>query len=546
MRTEALNQDDPPELELRHSLRVLRRRKWTVALACLAVVAAALATSVAQTPLYEGKARLLIQTQNRDSIFDPVTGQRNDPARAVQSEILVIDSEPVRAAVRQRLGQAPRISASAIAETDGVELTATDPDPRRAALVANTYGEAYIEVRRRQAVDSLLATGKEIQAKIGELQTQIDDLNGRIERLGPSGQALEAQSLRAKRDSLLQQQALFRQKLDQVQVDTSLKGGGALLVTPASVPSSPVRPKPVRDAVLGLVVGLLLGVSLAFLLDHLDDSIKTKDDVEGAAGAVPVLGLIPAVPSWKDRATPVVASLTDQSSSTAEAYRSLRTSVQFLGFDRPISLLQVTSPSSGEGKTTTLANLAVALARAGQRVTIVCCDLRRPRIHEFFGLPNGVGFTSVLMGHVDVDTALQSVPHVEGLRLLASGPVPPNPSELLSSRRAVEVLSRLQAEADVVLLDCPPVLPVTDAAVLAGRVDGTLLVARAGVTNKGELARTLELLHQVAAPLMGVVLNGVTAEAAYGYAYGYGYGGSDHLGPPAPPRPQGVVAASRI
>ncbi len=544
MGPDAVNQEDSPQPELRRAWQLLRRRKWTVLVACAAVVAAAVGASLAQTPVYEGTARLLIQTQGRDSVFDPVTGQRNDPARAVQSEILVIESAPVRAAVRQRLGEAPPVTASAIAETDGVEIKATDPDPRRAALVANTYGQAYIDVRRRQAVDALLATGKEIQAKVGELQTQIDDLNARIERLPAASQALEAQSLRAKRDSLLQQQALFRQKLDQVEVDTSLKSGGALLVTPASVPASPVRPQPVRDGLLALAVGLLLGVSLAFLLDHLDDSVKTKEDLEASAGALPVLGLIPSIPSWKHSAAPVVASVTEQTSATAEAYRSLRTSVQFLGFDRPISLLQVTSPTSGEGKTTTLANLAVALARAGQRVTMVCCDLRRPRIHEFFGLPNGVGLTSVLMGQVDVTDALQDVGQVEGLQLLASGPIPPNPSELLSSRRAVEVLTSLQAEADIVLLDCPPLLPVTDAAVLSGRVDGTLLVARAGSTTRGELSRTLELLHQVGAPVMGVVLNGVTSEAAYGYAYGYG--GTDHASLPVSGRAQGAVAGSRV
>src|SRR5215213_1650129 len=190
-----------------------------------------------------------------------------------------------------------------------------------------------------------------------------------------------------------------------------------------------------------------------------------------------------------------------------------------MGLDQPMRTIQVTSANPQEGKTTTLANLAVALARSGSTVAIVCCDLRRPRVHEFFGLNNDVGFTSVLLGKVGLAGAMQEVPDQARLSLLASGPLPPNPSELLSSRRTVEVLGSLQAEYDIVLIDAPPVLPVTDALVLSGRVDATLLVAVAGATTRKEGARAVELLRQVDAPLVGAVLNGVDSEGSYGYAY---------------------------
>ena len=516
-------QEESSELDLRDFLRVIRRRRWLVLLACVATVATALGASFVQTPRYEATAHLLVQTQGQDSLFNPVTGQRIDPERAVQSEILVVKSEPVRDLVRRQLGTAPDIEAGVIAETDGIEITARDADPRRAAEVANAYGRAYIDFRRTQGVEALLAAGKEIQGKVAELQGQIDGLNGQIDRMSPQQRATDGQPLQAKRDALLQQQALFKQKLDQLQVDTSLKGGGALLLSPASVPGSPASPRPVRNGLSAAVVGLLLGVGLALLREHLDDSIKGKEDVDRVVGGLPVLGLIPSVRAWKDRSTPVVAARTEPTSPAAEAYRALRTSVQFLGFERPMRLVQLTSPSSSEGKTTTLANLAVTLAGAHQRVTVVCCDLRRPRIHEFFGLSNKIGFTSVLMGDRPLSDAVQAVPGVPGLQLLASGPIPPNPSELLASRRAAEVLTALQAESDIVLLDCPPVLPVTDAALLSGQVDATLLVATARATTRRSLARSLELLRQVGAPLMGVVLNGVTSEAGYGYGYGYGY-----------------------
>ncbi len=513
-------QEEPSELDLREFLRVIRRRRWLVLAACLATVATALGASFLRTPMYESTAHLLVQTQGQDSLFNPVTGQRIDPERAVQSEILVVKSEPVRDLVRRQLGTAPDIEAGVIAETDGIEITARDAEPRRAAEVANAYGRAYIDFRRTQGVDALLAAGKEIQAKVAELQDQVDRLNGQLDRMSPQQRVAEGQPLEATRDALLQQQALFKQKLDQLQVDTSLKGGGALLLTPAAVPGSPSSPRPVRNGISAAVVGLLLGVGLALLREHLDDSIKGKEDVDRVVGGLPVLGLIPSVRTWRDTSTPVVASLTEPTSPAAEAYRTLRTSVQFLGFERPMRLVQLTSPSSSEGKTTTLANLAVALAGAHQHVTVVCCDLRRPRIHEFFGLGNQIGFTSVLMGDRQLSDALQPVPGVPGLRLLASGPIPPNPSELLASRRAAEVLTALQSESDIVLLDCPPVLPVTDAAALSLWADAALFVVRAGATSKRDVQRAVEILLQADVPVIGTVLNSTAKEErAYYYYY---------------------------
>ncbi|MCA1844272.1 MAG: CpsD/CapB family tyrosine-protein kinase, partial [Actinobacteria bacterium] len=164
---------------------------------------------------------------------------------------------------------------------------------------------------------------------------------------------------------------------------------------------------------------------------------------------------------------------------------------------------------------------AVALSSAGDRVVLVCCDLRRPRIHEFFGLSNKAGFTSVLLGELPLPVAIQAVPGHDRLTLLASGPLPPNPSELLSSRRTAEVLAALQDHADFVLIDSTPVLPVTDALVLSGRVDATLLVCAAEHTTGKDFARAVELLRQVDAPLVGTVFNGVAQESTYGYANRY-------------------------
>ena len=498
--------DAAGELELRDYLKVFRRRKGTIVLCVLVALTAALGASFLQTPIYEGTAEVVLQTRQTDSLFNPNTGQPLAGERAVETELKILKGEPVRAEVRRRLGAAPAVSANAAGDTDVIEVRAQSTDAARAAAVANAYADAYIDFRRKQAVDDVLAAAQQIQGKVGELQKQAESL--------PPG---------AQKDALTGQQALFKQKLDQLQVDAALKTGGAQLVTSASTPDTPIKPTPVRNGVLAAFLGLVLGLGLAFLVEYLDDSLKTKDDLARVAPEVPVIGLIPAVTNWKPSEGPRVVSLLDPKSPAAEAYRTVRTSIQFLSLERPTRTLQVTSPSAQEGKSTTLANLAVALARAGQRVVLVCCDLRRPRIHEFFGLTNTTGFTSVLLGKVPLSAALQPVADQPRLSLLSSGPLPPNPSELLSSRRTVDVLTSLQAEADIVLIDSPPVLPVTDALVLSGRVDATLLVCVAGATTRKDAGRAVELLQQIDAPLVGTILNGITADSGYGYDYGYRY-----------------------
>jgi len=507
------------DFELRDYIRVIWRRKGVIALATAVVLAASLASSFLQTPVYSATSEVLLQPRVGDTLFDPNTGQYVDPIRAISTEIKILKSQPVRDAVRAKLGSVPDVSVASSGTTNVIDVTAESTVAKQAADVANAYSTAYIDARRKQQVDDLLSASKEVQAKISELQGQVDAASG------------------PQKDTLLSQQLLFKQKLDQLQVDASLKTGGAQLVTPAVVPTVPVRPTPFKSAIIALAAGLLFGVALAFLVDYLDDSVKTKDDLNKVVPDKPVIGLIPLVEGWRADEAPKLISIEEPTSAAAEAYRTLRTSIQFVALDRPVRTLHVTSPGPQEGKSTTLANLGVALARAGQRVIIVCCDLRRPRIHEFFGLDNETGFTSVLLGKVPLSAALQKVPGQARLSIMASGPLPPNPSELLSSKRTIEVLTSLQAEADIVLIDSPPVLPVTDALVISGRVDATILVCVSGATTRKDAARAIELLDQVDAPVIGTVLNGVSAANTYGYGGQYYRYQSDEPEPAIPPRP---------
>ena len=515
-------------MQLADYVSVLRRRKWLVILSTVLVAGTALLASIVEKPVYQARARLLLQ--QTQSPFDTGTPQFNPDF--VDTEIQVVQSEPVRDEVRKRIRVAPPISALQVGTTNVIELRAEDTKPSRAALITNTYAQAYIDYRRTQAIDNLTAIAQGLQAKVDALQKDIDALGAQLAAMppctgtDPPPECSSRDSLQRDRDAKISQQVPFKQKLDQLQVDSTLKDGGATINTPAAVPQVPIKPRPVRNTLLGVGVGLVLGIAVAFLIEHLDDSVKTKEDLERLTPNLPVLGLIPLVSGWKKGET-LLVSQTAPSSPAAEAYRTLRTSISFAGLDRPMQVIQVTSPAAADGKTTTSANLAVALANAGKRVILVSADLRRPRIHEFFGLKNKVGFTSVLLGEANIADVCQPVPDQPRIMLVASGPVPPNPSELLASPRTDNVIQAMRERADVVLLDCPPVLPVTDAAVLGRKVDGSLLVVTAETTTRKQIVRTVEILRQVGTPLVGTVLNGISVEGAYGYSYYYRYYGSE-------------------
>ena len=494
--------------QLAGCMRVLRRRKLLIALVVVLGVAGTLAVSFLQTPKYTSTAQVLIQPSGTPQALSPNNTIQLQPSD-IDTQVQLITSAPVRAAVTRQVGPVPTPSVQAVGQTDVISIASTSTDPHRASTVANAFATSYVGVRRTQAVDAQLAAAAEIQGRISDLRRQ-------MAALSPQDPAESA---------LADEQAAFRTQLGQLQVNSAVETGGAQVASPASVPTSPSSPRILVNALIGLVVSLIVGIGLAFLRNSLDDSIQTKEDLERAAARVPVLGLIPRVAGWRKKSQAGTISLNDPHAPAAEAYRNLRTAIQFLHPDSPIRTLQITSSSASEGKSTTVANLAVTIARASQRVIIVCCDLRAPRIHEFLGLTNEFGFTSVFLGERQLENALQPVPGENGVSLLAAGPMPPNPAELLASERTTDLLMSAKCQADVVLLDCPPVLPMTDAAVLSRSADATLVVASSGKTRAKEVGRALEVLHQVDSPVVGTILNNVVGQAAHGFRSTYGYHG---------------------
>ena len=481
---------------------VVRRRKWIVIVSVLLAVVVAVVLTALQTPIYESSSEVLVQPRGVGGLYNNQDTYR-DLDRAIQTEIQVIEGEAVQFRVQENLGlqQPPSpVSVSQVGVTDVISVSVRDANPANAQTLANAYAEAYIEIRREQSVGELLSAVNEVQLAINDLQAEIDTL--------PDDDP--------QRPSLVAQLASFSTTLDQLRVDAALRTGGASIIQTAYLPVSPVEPTPARTAVLAAVVGLLIGLGVALLVDHLDDKILLEEDLKLATGR-PVLSVVPVDPPPNN----LPIALSEPAHDAVEAYRVLRTNLQFLGLDRAIRVVQLTSSLAGEGKTTTSSNLAVVLAQAGHRVALVDGDLRRPRLHEVFGISQSPGFTDLLFGVADEDV-VRSVDVTGGnkLSLYPSGTVPSNPSEILSGRRISQLLTEMGARYDYVIVDSAPVLPVSDSVALAASVDGVLVVAHAGRVTRANIGDTLERLDRVAAPVLGLVLNQARKVSKEYYSYG--------------------------
>jgi capsular exopolysaccharide synthesis family protein len=530
---------------LQDYIAVLRRRRLVVIASVLLAVGVALALSLVQTPQYEAEAELLLRrTPSEDLLVDELGQARSsvDSERELNNEIRLIESRLVRDEVDARYNgpidvDDVKAGAPASDTNDVLRISVVSADAGEAADLVNVYTDTYITVRQDRQIEDLLAASEDIQSRLDGLRQQIAELSKPLDEIEAQIAATPADSpersvLEAQRDTIMSQvlpqisplqsrESSFRSQLEQLEVTQDLtRAGGIDVLDPADEPDTPVSPKTVRNLVVGGLVGLLGGIALAFARDYADDSVRSKEDSERSTG-LPTLALIPKVPRRKESRSALV-TLDEPGAPAAEAFRSLRTSVKFLGVDERIRTVLVTSSAASEGKTITAANLAVALVQAGDRVLLIGADLRRPRLHELFGAPVAPGLTTVLLRDAHAGTVIYDVAELPGLHLLTSGPTPPNPSELLGGEHARTVFAELAENYDTVIIDSPPVLPVTDAQVLARVVDATLVVVAYGETSKRGLTRTLELLRQVDAPVAGTVLNLMPSNKAYaGTPYRY-------------------------
>ncbi len=450
------------DFDLRGYIRLLLKRKWWLVGGLVVTVALGTLVTVGTTPVYQAQTSLFVGQRQISTAQLPlglaVTNISDD---LVRSYAQIIDSRTIaqRAISESGLEQTPGeivrgLEAVPVVDTQVIRVTYASSDPASAERVANAVAKAF--------------------------ESEIDQLEA-----APQPNAQPA-----------------------IQVS---------IIDPAIAPSRPISPNPARNLALSVVMGLLVGGGSAFLVDNLDHSVKSREELERLG--LPALGAIPSL----DTAGEDIHLERDTQGVGGEAFRKLRTSIGFLGVEKPIKALLVTSSVAQEGKTTVALNLASAYALGGFRTILVEADLRRPSLHRVFGMYGTRGLTTVIVGSVPLDEAILHT-ETRNLSILLAGAIPPNPVELLASEQLLDVLTRLKMMFDVVIVDSPPLVPVADPAALAGRCDGVVIVTRAGRTDRRRLVEAAHVIEHAGGRLLGVALNFLSpGDSAYDYGY-YSYG----------------------
>jgi uncharacterized protein involved in exopolysaccharide biosynthesis len=356
------------ESNVRSYLWVIRRRlHWVIAITILCV-GVALGISLAQSKQYTATAQLLVQPST--GVVSNAVTQNTITPTDVATELELVTSAPVKSAAQKKLGFEPKVSAAEAGTTNVINVSATARTPAEASKVANAYADAFVSYETATSTNALTAGESALQSQINSVNSQVVALEA-----GPP-----SASATATITALESQESILKDELAQLQVTGAETPGGVEVVAPAQAPTSPSSPKPIKDGVIALVLGLVLGLAAAFTVEYFDDKVYTKSDAERAAGGTPVVAMIPEVSGWKKKDEAVLISQRDPSSPVTEAYRSLRTALKFTPHEGGLKTILVTSASASDGKTSTVANLGVILAAAGERVIIVSCDLRRPRL----------------------------------------------------------------------------------------------------------------------------------------------------------------------
>jgi non-specific protein-tyrosine kinase len=536
---------------------LLWRWFWLLLLFGIVAAAGAYFISFRQTPIYQARALAMINVAPSSQEYMSIYyGQQ-----LAESYAQIMTTGPVRDAVAARLSlpdMSATVQVSPIENTQLLNVIVTDTNPERAALIANTLVEVFSEQIQADQASRYDESKLNLKSQLDVLDEQIQTTSSDLAVLGQEIQSLNASltSLRqldtigftpeqlinhdndiSQTESNLQtklsQQAqlqtilqnyrssysILLQSYESIRLAESQSSSGILLKDPAEPSLIPVQPQPVRSALLAAVVGLIIAASIVFLREFLDDSLRDPQEITRHWN-IPILGLITSYNTGND--TELITSV-EPRAPVSEAFRSMRTNIQFASVASPIHTLVVTSSSPSEGKTLISGNLACVVAQGGHKVVVVDADLRRPRVHHILQLKNRFGLADLfLRPQNDLKGAIQSTT-VKNLYALTSGSLPPNPSELLASQRMIEIIQALENQFDLVILDVPPSLVVTDANVLANRADGVLLVIRPSISKRAEITHALDQLSQVKANIIGIVINGVNVKSSRNKSYSHYY-----------------------
>ena len=506
--------------------RVIRERKWIIVLAIVVAGLSAGALSFRHAPLYRSTAVMVQEDTGLDqTVLNSTIIDVPDVQRDLVTAAGAVTSPRVASLVQKQL-RSPKsagmlllmVSAKPSTAANSITVTAVSSDAKEAADVANAFVNQTILQMQQDARTGILNDLQPLEAQVAAMTpTQL---------ASATGKSLQTQ-------------------VEELQLLEQLQTGGYILWQPATVSGAAFSPRPKRDTAVGLALGLILGLIFAFALDRLDRRIRREADFE-LEFALPVLASVPRLGRWQSRNranTKGFVGFQDPRSPLLESFRSLRSNLQYFELDKGLKTLLVVSGLPQEGKTVTSINLALSLALSGEKVVLVDADLRNPLMHTYLDLNNDRGLSTVLAGGSPVGAALQvvklekflppngNVANVakshrsaeslqKDLLCMTTGPLPPNPAELLASAKMGEVLASLADSADYVLLDSPPLLLVADVLSLASRVDGVIVVARANSTTSEEAREIRQQLDRIGARLIGVVVGGVKPNKSYRYRYG--------------------------
>lgn len=519
--------------ELRQYIALLRRWVWLLLLATLLAGVAAYIASKQITPTYQATTTVLVNeadsSQNNEYQLN-ITRDRLPRTYAEMMKntpVLETVSENVEGSLSvEKLNKA--VTVQPVRDTQLIEITVEDTDPVRAANIANTLVDVFAN-RNETLQTSRFTTYKEnLETRIAQVEQQIEDARSQLSTLeNATENEGERERLQTSLEQYRQVYTDLLQTLEQVRFTEVQSTSNIVQVEPATPPDNPIRPRTLTNTLLAAVVGCMLAVGGVFLYEYLDDTLKDPAVLTEVLD-LPVLGLIAS--HTVDNGQPIAAN--QPRSPITEAFRSLRTNIQYASIDRDVRTMIITSAEPAAGKSTVISNLAIVLAHSGERTVLIEGDLRRPKLHRLMDISNRVGLSELF---VQDDLATETVTQktkFANLDVIPAGEKPPNPSELLGSARMKSILQQLQDRYDRIIIDAPPLMAVTDAAVLSAHVDGVLLVAKPGQTTLPALQQTVTQLRRVGAKFMGVVLNDVNlGDSRYGYYYdGYYYSYEDAYG----------------
>ncbi len=535
------NQNNPPqqqffsELDLKVYIRIIWHWCWLIVLCTVVAGASAYIVSIFSVPVYQASTTLLVnqaRDQNSQSMTDLMTSER-----IAQTYAQLLKRQTLLDQVAKQLKVEPTVFAQALTsinvtpvrDTQLLKIDVEGTSPQLVAAVAYTLPLVFIGEINLVQSERFAGSKTDLQNRLQDVDNQIQQTQIAIDKIGNSHTAEEGTELGRLRDQLSRNQARYAslaQNLETLNLNQVQSGDRIAVVEPPKIPDTPIRPRVLVNTLLAAVVGAMLALGIVFLIEYLDDRIKTPQDLYNVID-IPLLGTIARI-TLKRNKRPQTEQLTKLEHSliaileprhpTTEAYRSLRTNLQFSSIDSQLNSLLITSASPSEGKTTTAANLAIVIAQSGRSVLLVDADLRKPRLHICFNLSQSPGLTEALIGNDGAPSNYIRATPVPNLSVLTSGKIPPNPAELLGSQRMQQLIEQLHTYADLIIFDAPPVLAVTDALVLAREVKGVILVIDSEKTRRAGLARAMEAILRSQTRLLGAVLNRLV-NSPRGYYY---------------------------